>query len=139
MSSELCGFGEGFVNLSDGVSCSGDVEHFVCKDCLEQHVKVQSTDLEIRVLRKHPDEQQLGRVYCPFYPAVCRCSPYSNASLARLVTEETFENYIDWRMRLMEEQKTQELDRNYQLLLEAGLKKRFDDGDDEGERQALAA
>lgn len=51
-----------------------------------------------------------GRVFCPFYPTTCKGSPYPDACLARAVSAHTFEQYNRVRIRLLEEQKMQELE-----------------------------
>jgi len=105
----------------EGISCSRGksnsvrphTSHFVCKDCFENYVNAES-DKDTRIIQK-----MNCQLHCPQFQHGCdESSPYEDHAISKLVSQKTFDKYIEKfkvqpkEARLIEEmEKKKEADR----------------------------
>merc|ERR1712072_299454 len=93
-----------FEDKTGGLSC-GDDAHFVCQGCLEGYVRSGAEPEGLRLLADHG-----GLLQCPV-PG-CDCL-YSEAALARHVSEDAFQDYLKARQTISEQRIQQGLERDF--------------------------
>eukprot|EP00667_Euglena_gracilis_P000108 EG_transcript_108 len=115
---DRCGYGELALRLDLGVECSGmgdgrqDV-HFVCDDCLQQHVRT-FLDTELRLLQATE-----GRIWCPECHVSGHRSAYTDQQLAQHLPADIFGQYLGLRLKLTEQQLAAQYDRELRAAVEA--------------------
>ena len=101
---------------SGGLRCaSRDEAHFTCDSCLEQHVHFASTD-DLRERNRRE-----GCVLCPKAPTECNGGPYTDAALARHLSDGAFARYLTSRRELIEQRLEAEKDAELQQAIQAEL------------------
>jgi len=105
------------IRLEEGKECgrTDGPPHFVCRDCLGQHVQA-TVGSELR-LRQATE----GRVQCPGRP--CDSAPYPDVDLAQSVSSEVFRRYTESRLDLLEQRRAAELEGEMQARLGAELRR----------------
>ena len=68
------------------------VQHFVCRECLDVHV---STETQSEMRRR---EQREGKIFCPSHPLECNACAYPDVALAQQLSSATFANYQSARL-----------------------------------------
>ena len=93
------------------------VQHFVCRECLDVHV---STETQSEMRRR---EQREGKIFCPSHPLECNACAYPDVALAQQLSSATFANYQSARLQLLEKKMTAELESEMQKRLDAELRR----------------
>lgn len=101
MASALCDFGRRDCRLSQGLECAGQPSHFVCKECLDVHVRSSA---------EAPRYEHGGRVHCPAYPRYCNSCAFDDSQLASSLPPATFNLYLASRVAVLERRKAEELE-----------------------------
>ena len=118
MCSEDCEYGTKQLPLSMGVMCAnGLTPHFTCDSCLHQHVHFATVE-ELRVRGERE-----GCVLCPKAPKECVTVAYSDFELARHLSDEAFQAYIDSRRELVEQRLAAENDVRMQEAVQRELER----------------
>jgi len=102
------------LTILDGALCRAD-GHFVCNDCLTNHVKAETDK---------PDFD--GNIYCPYRsPAMggCQSSAYLGCVIARHTSQEAFQALEQGRLALREKLNSEKMQRGFDELLEIEKRK----------------
>jgi len=101
--------------VGGGLECAAG-RHFACDECLSQHVHHASVDdLRERARRE-------GRVRCPMAPHGCDADSYfSDAELARHLSDDAFNEYLSSRRQLVEQRLATEAEERLRQVVQHEL------------------
>jgi len=99
----------------EGVFCSGERPHFLCRECFDGHVAAQS-DVDVGEA-----SQRGGRVHCacrPEHAGGCAAEPFADVVIAQHVSAETFAAYLGAKQAVLEARLTLEINRDWEQRLQ---------------------